>query len=271
MNEKSRVEEFINISESIRINEGKSFRFFNNFDTIIDEKKEDIDKANALLFDLENTPHAFVLGCVMDLGIKFELAWILPYKVFSAFKKLGYIKNDSIEELSKVDLNKYEYVFNDYYPKHLHRFDYMAKRFLDAIILIKNKYNSNASAIWTGKPSAGIVARQFEEFNGVGQKISTMAAKILGGKLNVEFSHYRDLDIPVDRQVIKVMFRLGLVKYSHDEKSFRKNIIYKTREWNPEYPGIFDYACFKAGIDYCKNESPDCKNCILKNICDKKI
>ncbi|WP_461255993.1 hypothetical protein [Treponema sp. R80B11-R83G3] len=271
MDMKSRIEEFINISESIRKDDITNFQFFNNFETTIDENKYDIDKANTLLFDLENTPHAFVLGCIMDLGIKFQLAWILPYKVFSAFKKLEYIKDYSINELSKIELKKYEYVFNNYYSKHLHRYDYMAERFLDAILLIKDKYNANASKIWTGKPSAGIVAKRFEEFNGVGQKISTMAAKILGGKLNIEFSHYKDLDIPVDRQVIKVMSRLGLINYLNDEKKLKESIINKTREWNPEYPGIFDYACFKAGINYCKVEFPDCKNCILRDICDKKI
>jgi endonuclease III len=268
MDIKSQIKEFINISESIRIDDRKNFQFFKN----IDESKENIEKANNLLFDLEKTPHVFVLGCIMDLGINFELAWILPYKVFSAFEKLKYINNYSINELSKIDLEKYKYVFNDYYSKHLHRYNYMAKRFRDAILLIKEKYNSNASLIWTkGEPSAGTVSKRFEEFNGVGQKISTMAAKILGGKLNITFSNYRDLDIPVDRQVIKVMRRLGLINYPNNENLFKKTIIDKTREWNPEYPGIFDYACFKVGVNYCKNENPNCKCCILKNICEKKI
>ena len=273
MDVKSRIEELINISELEHIDYSKNFQFFKNSLMTIDESKENIEKANALLFDLEKTPHAFVLGCIMDLGINFELAWIIPYKVFSAFEKLEYINNYSIDELSKIDLEKYKYVFNDYYSKCLHRYkNKMAERFRDAIILIKEKYSSNASLIWTKeKPSAGIVAKRFEEFNGVGQKISTMAAKILGGKLNVTFSNYRDLDIPVDRQVIKVMRRLGLINYSNNENLFKKNIIAKTREWNPEYPGIFDYACFKAGINYCKNENPDCKNCILGNICEKNI
>ena len=37
--------------------------------------------ANALLTDLEKTPHAFVLACVMDKQIKASKAWEIPYKI----------------------------------------------------------------------------------------------------------------------------------------------------------------------------------------------
>jgi endonuclease III len=271
MDERTKIQELIRISEEIRRDDSKSFTFFKNREPLRDEKKEDIDKSNAWLFDLENTPHIFVLGCVMDLGIKFELAWMMPYKVISAFIKLNYIQNNSIDELATIDLKKYEYVFTSYYSKNLHRYNYMAKRFRDAVLLINQRYKSNASKIWSGKPSAGTVAKRFEEFEGVGQKISTMAAKILGGKFEIEFSDYSDLDIPVDRQVIRVMRRLGLIKYESNDNIFKKKIIHKTREWKPDYPGLFDYACFRAGINYCKPENPECNSCILKNICNKNI
>ncbi len=55
------------------------------------------DEADALLNDIDNTPHAFVLACVMDKQIKSELAWVIPYLIA---KKLGNFKFQTLATLS---------------------------------------------------------------------------------------------------------------------------------------------------------------------------
>ena len=232
------------------------------------ENKEDIVLANNLLADIKNTPHFFVLACVMDMGKKSEYVWMIPYKVMKAFMELGYIKNYSFEELIKVEFEKYDYVFSSHYGKKLHRFNYMTKRFYDAVIHIKEKYQNNAANIWKNKPSSKIVVQRFREFNGVGQKISTMATNILARDFKVEYSDYKSVDISLDIQVIQVMKKLGLVKYDDDENLFNASIVLKCREMYPEYPGIFDYALWNAGREYCSNQNPKCSSCYFNNICE---
>ena len=37
--------------------------------------------ANAMLNDLDQCPHAFVLACCMDRQMKAEGAWMIPYRI----------------------------------------------------------------------------------------------------------------------------------------------------------------------------------------------
>jgi endonuclease III-like uncharacterized protein len=207
----------------------------------------------------------------MDLLIKAERAWMIPYKVFSALLKLHQINDYSIDELTKVSLENYQGVFTKYYNKNLHRYNYMAGRFRDAVLLIKNRYQSNAALIWQSDkpPSSSDLVKRFRQFNGVGQKISTMAVNTLVRRYNVKLSDYRDIDMSIDSQIVKVMKRLGFVANNTDEITVKKKILEQTRYFYPEYPGIFDKICWFAGRDYCHEKSPNCQNCILEKICRK--
>lgn len=266
MNRTDKINEFINISKK----EAKVVQIEINFfpKPIKGETKGDLNNANNFLKDITNTPHFFVLACVMDMGISAEYAWIIPYKIFKAFIEQGFVKDYSFEGLSKVEYEKYEYVFTEYYGKKLHRYNYMVKRFFDAVIHIKEKYQNNAANIWKDEPSSKTVVQRFREFNGVGQKISTMAANILARDFKVKYSDYKNVDISLDIQVIRVMKKLGFVKFDEDEELFKASIVLKCREMYPEYPGIFDYALWKAGREYCSNINPKCNVCFFNKICD---
>jgi hypothetical protein len=82
-------------------------------------------KADALLNDLTNHPHAFVLACVMDRQIKAEKAWLIPYRIS---EKLGGFSMATLSALSRVDVKR---LMTE--PEPLHRFvDMMADHFHSA-------------------------------------------------------------------------------------------------------------------------------------------
>ncbi len=62
--------------------------------------------ANALLNDLQNKPHAFVLAALMDRQLSAEKAWELPVKI----KEL--IGNFEIDALGKISLEEYKKLFS---------------------------------------------------------------------------------------------------------------------------------------------------------------
>jgi endonuclease III len=272
MTETERIAEFINISKKVFDDRGIKDGWWLSRH-IKGESDEDVKKANDLIVDLKNTPHVFVLACIVNSGLKGEHVVMIPYKVMAAFHKLGLIKNYSINELANVKIDKYDYVFTQYYDTILHRYKHkMAKYLYDAVQHIKNEYNSDASNIWKDIPSSQEVVERFREFNGMGQKISTMTANLLLRDFKIKFSDYSKIDISLDTHIIHVMKRLGFIKFDGNEYDFKKNIILKTREFNPEYPGLFDSACFDAGKYHCKkDQNPDCNNCLFCNICKKII
>ena len=94
----------------------------------------------------------------------------------------------------------------------------MGEYFYDAIELIHNKYNDDASNIWKSNPNSAQVGCRFLEFNGVGIKIATMAVNILSRDYKVPMTDMSAIDISPDRHVKRCMYRLGLIpeRKEHD-------------------------------------------------------
>lgn len=74
-------------------------------------------------------------------------------------------------------------------------------------------------------------------------------------------------DISPDMHINRVLRRMGFIP----QKADNTMIIYKARELNPEFPGIIDFSCWEIGRNYCRQTNPDCKNCIVKDECEKNI
>ena len=216
-------------------------------------------EADKYLSDLDNYPHLYVLGCLMDRGIKAERAWVIPYLVCKHFNKF------SIEEL--LTITKEEFV--EWFMKNKpHRYNEdMGEIFYDAIWWIHDKYNDDASLIWKGKPSSATVVYRFLEFNGAGIKIATMATNILVREFGVKLNDYYSIDISPDVHVKRVFYRFGLI----EDRDNINLIIYKARELNPEFPGIIDISCWEIGRTYCDEHKPKCDICPLNKYCAKKI
>ena len=214
-------------------------------------------EADALLNDISSHPHAFVLACVMDRQIKAERAWLIPYHIRT---EIGSFEFEQLMTLSP------SYLVSLFQKKSLHRFnETMALLFYDAIKLISNKYDGNASLIWADKPRSASIVRRFLEFKGIGVKIATMAANILSRDFKIPMQDRICIDISPDVQVKRVFIRLGFI---HSQAT-NDQLIFAAREFHPEYPGIFDLSAWEIGRQWCRPKKPDCASCYLDGICPK--
>jgi len=216
-------------------------------------KHEDADR---LLNDLTNYPHAFLLASVMDRQIKAERAWLIPFRFM---EKLG---NFSMETLSKQTESDIQNLMSK--PEPLHRFvEIMSGYFFKAVRRIENHYESDASRIWTGKPSSATVVYRFLEFEGVGPKIASMDANILAREFKIEFSDYFSIDISADVHVRRVFWRLGLTP----KDASVDQLIFRARGLHPEFPGLMDYPAWEIGRNWCRPKKCDCDGCYMKDLC----
>jgi endonuclease III len=217
-----------------------------------------IPESDALLNNIEQYPHFFVLGCVMDRQIPAEKAWNIPYIIA---QKCGGIKFENFSSLTLEDLKS---IFTE---KRLHRFnEQMANYLFQAIRIIHTDYEDNAANIWLkGQPDCKEVIVRFDNFPGVGQKISTMATNILVREFKVPLKNVHEIDISVDSQIEKVFKRMGMVPAN----ASRQQIIEASRKIYPAYPGIADSIIWEIGRDWCKTDLSGCQKCFLNEYCPK--
>lgn len=213
-------------------------------------------QADALLNDLTNHPHSFVLACVMDRQVKAERAWLIPYRIS---EKIGEFSMQALSPLSQEDVKR---LMRE--PEPLHRFvDIMANHFYSAVQRIKNNYEGDAARIWSGKPSSAEVVYRFLEFDGVGPKIGSMAANILAREFKIPFADYYSIDISADVHVRRVFSRLGLCAADVTVEQ----VIYKARALYPDFPGMMDLPCWEIGRNWCKSRGPACGDCYMNDLC----
>jgi len=214
-------------------------------------------EADKLLNNLDEYPHAFVIACVMDRLMPAEKAWCIPYHLKEA---IGCFDFPVLSRLTESHLRR---MMSG--PPALHRFpEMMAKNLYSAIRRIETQYAGNASMIWAGRPSSATIVRCFLEFDGVGQKIATMAANVLVRDFRVPVSDRYSIDISVDVQVRRVFTRMGFVP----ENAPTELIIYRARELHPEYPGIFDLVLWELGRTVCLPTRPRCEECRWSELCE---
>jgi endonuclease III len=215
-----------------------------------------VPAADALLSDLAQHPHAFVLACVMDRQIKAERAWLIPYRVSEA---LGGFSFERLLQLSLDDIRTLLSI-----PEPLHRFPgEMSRNFHDAIRHIHTAYGGNAARIWSETPSSAEVVIRFLQFRGVGPKIATMAANILAREFKIPLANYFAIDVSADVQVRRVFWRLGLTA----EKAGTDEVIYTARALHPAFPGIVDLPAWEIGRTWCRPQGPRCSECYMRPVC----
>jgi len=211
--------------------------------------------ADALLNDLANHPHAFVLACVMDRQIKAERAWAIPYRLAQV---LGGFSLKRLLEVTPEELKGF------FEKLQLHRFpDTMSRNFTEAVRYIHSAYDGHADRIWRGSPPSAEVVFRFLQFEGVGPKIATMAANILARDFKVPLADHFSIDISADVQVRRVFWRLGLV----GEGAGTDAVIYRARALHPQFPGLMDFPAWEIGREWCRPVDPQCDLCYMKTLC----
>jgi endonuclease III len=231
--------------------------------TALQQPREEIQfvatEADKLQNNIEEFPHAFVLGCIMDRQTSAETAWVIPYKVCQE------IGGFEFSRLLSLKLERLQQMFIE---NRFHRFnDVMSRNFYSGIRKIHEDYSDNASNIWIGTPSSATVVRRFLEFNGVGIKIATMAANILARDFKIPMKDHSSIDISPDVHIRTVLARMGFIP----KNAKYELVAYRARELNPEYPGIIDGPLWEIGTQMCRKRSPLCVECYVKEHCPKKI
>jgi len=212
--------------------------------------------ADALLNDLDQYPHAFVLACVMDRQIKAERAWMIPFRFH---EKLGDFSIKTLKALSQADVRKLMAE-----PEPLHRFvNKMAGCFFSAVQRVANQYEGEAFLIWSDGPSSATVVYRFLEFDGIGPKIATMAANILARRFKVPFADYFSIDISADVHLRRVFGRLGLTR----PDATVEQLTFRARGLHPEFPGLMDFPAWEIGRNWCRPRKPDCVECYMRDLC----
>ena len=212
--------------------------------------------ANQLLNDLDAHPHAFVLACLGLRQLRAERAWLVPYLVR---ERLGSFEMAELRSLAESDWVRLLRL-----PTPAHRMpEMMAKVFRLAISRIIDRYEADASLLWSDRPASATLVRRLLEFHGAGPKIATTTANILVREFHVELADHRNIDISADLQVRRVMARLGLV----DPEANADVVIYAARDLNPDFPGIFDLALWDIGRSVCRPRRPECDQCRLHDLC----
>jgi endonuclease III len=219
-------------------------------------------ESDALLNDLSNHPHAFVLACLMDRRMKAEKASDIPYQISQRAEAAGLFSGFLMEDLCRLSLEQVNRLMSE--PTRLQPLGKkMGGVFHSAAQRISNQYLGDAARIWAGKPSSAEVVYRFLEFEGVGPKIGSMAANILARDFKVPFADHFSIDISPDTHVCRVFARLGLC--SADANVVQ--VIYKARALHPEYPGIIDLHVWEIGREWCKPSKPKCSGCYMKDLC----
>jgi hypothetical protein len=102
--------------------------------------------------------------------------------------------------------------------------------------VLKDPYDGDASNVWDGIEDPVEVYRRFDEFDGAGQKIASMAVSILRRDFRVPIRPGGD--IAVDKNVRRVFHRTGLVRPDGDNEEIRN----AARVMHPEDPSALDFG-----------------------------
>lgn len=213
------------------------------------------ERANEIINNIGKMPHIFVIACLLGRQFHDEKAWETLARLEERIGTLD------IKKLSRLTLKDWEDAFVK--PTPLHGFPReMAPYVMAAVQRIMKEYGGDASRLWSDTPSSATVIKRFLEFEGIGQKISTMAVNILVRYFKIQMSDCYSVEVTVDARMKRVLSRMGIV-----DSTKAKYIQLTVREMYPKYPGIFDPVFWEIGKFHCFTSGPDCQGCPVNGLC----
>jgi len=207
---------------------------------------------------IRSDPFAFLVAVICDEQVRFEAAWNAPLELK---RRLGHW------DLRKI-ANDHDAV-NKAFAKRpaLHRWtSKTAKRVTHAAQRVLSLYDGKTELLWAKTPTARVLQKRFEEFDGIGQKKAAMAVEILERDLEVPIDNLAGSDVAVDVHVRRVFLRTGLVSVDTAAE-----IISAARVFNPDRPGALDLPVWEIGRQWCKPRVPLCNACAIGNECPQLI
>ena len=206
---------------------------------------------------VKQEPLAFLFAVIMDQGAIAERIWAIPYHLKNI---MGHFDANKIAVMTDSDIH---HVFAQLPSKP--RFPKTAaRRIRDAAIRIVDIYQGSAINVWNDNPKAGILQARFDEFDGIAQKKSSMATRILGMDLNVPIRNWNEIDVSVDDMIMRVFPRTGLSPTNNPQ-----DIMQSARQLSPSFPGAFDFPCWDIGRKWCHPQNRECTKCYIQSKCPK--
>ena len=202
------------------------------------KEAEDLVKSNWL---------AFLFAVIFDQQIPSEKAWAIPLKLK---RRIGHLDIQKIAEINDQELIR---IFRE--PEPLHRYvNKMALWIKSACKKIISKYNGKVENIWSDTKQAKDIINRLDDFDGIGQKKSTMATNFLMDYFKIPIIGWESIDISVDVMIRRVFKKLQLVVNDASDE----DIIMKARALRPSFPGELDYPCWAIGRYWCLPKNPYC-------------
>ncbi len=209
----------------------------------------------------------FFVGVILDRIVKSSTAWNSGELIVT---KYGSGRTDfwkRIREMKRDELHKFMKSGNDGKALHVYH-GQMTDNLKRAAELMLEKYDGDPREIWQREENTvEKVKRRFKEFHGIGPQLASMAVMILVrdyGELGGEKS-FPCLLPKEDVHIKRVFQRTGLT-----DGNDKLTAVDVAKELNPDFPAILDEPAWIIGRRYCFKSNPNCEECPITKVCDKR-
>lgn len=207
---------------------------------------------------IKRDPFAFLVAAAFDRGMPWQKAWQIPAEIH----REGYLDPKRLAHMSKDELVG---LLNRLPIRPRYGVEQGAKTLSDCARLVCNQFDGDASAIWKNSSPAE-VEKTLQRIHGIGAGIASMTTRILHESSGYFKGKEWQIDVKPDIHLLRVFRRTGLID---DESADQARSV--ARRLNPEFPGALDWPAWRIGQDWCHLKEPECADCPLTKVCEKRI